>query len=1128
MLESMLINIFNTIFATLNLQIMRNLKKILLVVMAYFVALSASAQVTNGSISGFVRDSKSGDLGGASVEAVHEPSGTKYKTVSATTGKYHLPGLRIGGPYKLTISYVGLKTEVVSDIYIQLGEPSVIDVVMTDAKAQLQEVVVTGTARKGALISKDRKGTSTNINKRLLSSLPTLSRSITDFTKLTPQSNGTSFAGQDNRAINFTLDGSIFNNSFGLQALNGSQTNSTPISIDAIEEIQVNVSPYSLKDAGFTGASINAVTKSGTNTLHGGGFYNNRNESMVGKKAGAGGKQDVLTSAFDVKQFGGSLGGAIVKNKLFFFLNYEGERRTDPGTSFLANTGSNTGQSNVTRVLASDLDALSSFLQSKFNYTTGGYQNYPFLTRSDKALARFDWNINDKHKFSIRGNYLKSKRDVVISNSGSLGGARNSINAMSYANTAYEINNDIYSVIGQLNSRFSSKLNNEMTFGFTANRDYRAVKGGNFPTVDIQDGNNTTYISFGNDPFTPNNKLNTDTWQFSDNLTFYGGKHTIQAGINFESFSYLNGFTAQINGVYTFNSLADFYTSANAYIANPSMTSNPVPIKYTSAFSNLPGGAVWYAETKARNIGAYIQDEVELEKNFNITYGVRFEVPYFVGSGFANTQVDGYNFLNELGQPTKLSTSKLPTAKLMVSPRIGFNYDVNGDKKTQIRGGVGLFTGRPPFVFISNQVGNNGVQNGSISSTASSGSTAIPFRPTTPSSAPPGFTPNPAVPAPSYNIATSEETFRFPKVLRANLALDHKIYQDIVVGGEFVFTQSINNIFYYNANLVAPIGNFTGPDTRLRYAPNGSTSGGVTSLNTSASAIRINPNITDATVMKSGPYGGSINATIKIEKPLKAKGFGWLVAYNFGSARDYINPGSIASSSWTFNRSVNGNNRPDIAYSDNDQRNRLITSLNYRTEIGKFAALQLSFFSETKNWGRVTYTYSGDMNGDGVSGNDLMYVPKDQSEMNFQQYTVAGNVLTAQMQKDAFETYIGQDSYLKSHRGTYVERNGELMPYVTRFDLSAVVELFSNIGKNRHTIQLRGDIFDIGNLINHNAGTSYVVNNSSLLNFRGLDATGTPIYRYNTVNNSLNYGTYRKGTFTSDVWQAQVGIRYIF
>ncbi|MBY0480957.1 MAG: hypothetical protein K2Q21_06365, partial [Chitinophagaceae bacterium] len=196
--------------------------------------------------------------------------------------------------------------------------------------------------------------------------------------------------------------------------------------------------------------------------------------------------------------------------------------------------------------------------------------------------------------------------------------------------------------------------------------------------------------------------------------------------------------------------------------------------------------------------------------------------------------------------------------------------------------------------------------------------------------------------------------------------------------------------------------------------------------------------------------------------------------------------------------------------------------------IGKFAALQLSFFSETKNWGRVTYTYSGDMNGDGVSGNDLMYVPKDQSEMNFQQYTVAGNVLTAQMQKDAFETYIGQDSYLKSHRGTYVERNGELMPYVTRFDLSAVVELFSNIGKNRHTIQLRGDIFDIGNLINHNAGTSYVVNNSSLLNFRGLDATGTPIYRYNTVNNSLNYGTYRKGTFTSDVWQAQVGIRYIF
>jgi hypothetical protein len=1108
---------------------MLNLKRILLSAMAYLIAVSAMAQVTNGSITGSIRDAKSGPLAGASVEAIHEPSGTKYKTVSATTGRFNLPGLRIGGPYKITVSYVGLKTETVSDVYIQLGEPSVIDVALTDANAQLQEVVVTG-ARKGALISKDRKGTGTNINKRLLSSLPTLSRSITDFTKMTPQSNGTSFAGQDNRAINFTLDGSVFNNSFGLQALNGSQTNSTPISLDAIEEIQVNVSPYNLRDAGFTGASINAVTKSGTNTFHGTGFYNNRNEGLVGTKAGAQGKQDVVTTAFDVKQFGASFGGAIIKNKLFFFLSYEGERRTDPGTPFVASTGSNSG-GNVTRVKSSDLDAMSTFLQTKFNYNPGTYQDYSFLTTSDKGLGRIDWNINDKHKFSVRYNYLKSKKDIPISNSGSLGGSRNSINAMSFANTAYEINNDLYSVIGQLNSRFSSKLNNEIIFGYTANRDYRAVKGGDFPTVDIQDGNSNTYMSFGNDPFTPNNKLNTDTWQFSDNLTFYGGKHTVQAGISYESFDYLNGFTAQINGIYTFNSLADFYTSANAYLANPAMTTNPVALKYTSAFSNLPGGAVWYATTKARNIGAYIQDEVELEKNFNLTYGVRLEVPYFVGEGYANPQVDGYSFLNELGQTTKLSTSKLPTAKLMVSPRIGFNYDINGDKRIQVRGGAGLFTGRPPFVFISNQVGNNGVLNGSISQISATGTTSIPFRPTTPSSAPAGFVPNPLVPAPTYNIATSEESFRFPKVFRSNLAVDYKIYKDIVVGGELVFTQAINSIFYYNANLTAPVGTFNGPDQRVRYANPNAISGGVATLNTSTTAIRINPNITDATVMKSGTYGGSMSATFKIEKPVRAKGLGWMLAYNFGSAKDYINPGSIAFSSWQFNRSVNGNNRPDIAYSDNDLRNRLIANINYRTEIGKNAALQLSIFSETKNWGRVTYTYSGDMNGDGVQGNDLMYIPRNQAEMNFQQYSIGSGAtaqtFTVQMQKDAFETYINQDDYLKRNRGSYVERNGGLMPYLTRWDASAVLELFT-AGKNRHTIQLRADIFNIGNMIDNNAGVSYVVNNSSLLNFRGLDANGLPLYRYNTVNNALVYSTYRKGVFTSDVWQAQLGVRYIF
>lgn len=1086
------------------------------IVLLVAVHVTATAQVTSGTITGTVKDAKGAVLSGATVEAIHEPSGSKYKTVTGTSGKFNLPGLRVGGPYKLTITYVGFQVETVTDIYVQLGVPSSVEVGLRDNSTQLKEVTVAGTTRKGALISKEVKGTGTNINKRLIASLPTLSRSVTDITRLTPQSNGTSFAGQDNRAINFTLDGSIFNNSFGLSALNGGQTNSAPISLDAIEELQINLSPYNLKDAGFTGASINAVTKSGTNAFHGTGFYNNRNQGFVGTKAGIDGSQDVTVTKFDVKQYGVSVGGPIIKNKAFFFLNYEAERRTDPGTLNVASTGSNSG-GNVTRVRASALDSARNYLISKFGYNPGEYQGYDFLTKSDKAVARFDFNLSDKHKLSIRGNFLESKRDVQISNSGAFNGFRNGLNSMAFSNTTYEINNNIYGVIGQLNSRFSNRISNELTFGYTANRDFRASKGGDFPTVDIQDGTgstSTTYMTFGNDPFTPNNKLYTDTWQFSDNLTAYLGGHTLTAGISYESFKFLNGFTPQINGTYTFASLSDFIAAGDAYLANPNLTTSPVTLRnYQAAYSNLPGGAVWYATTRARQIAAYIQDEVTIDKKLNLTYGVRFEVPYFVGSGYVNTQVDGLSFVDENGNPTKLSTSKLPSTKLMISPRIGFNYDVNADKTIQVRGGMGLFTGRPSFVFISNQIGNNGVLNGSVNV---NNTTAYPFRPSAPANYS-NFIPNPGVAASSYNIATTQEDYRFPQVFRTNLAVDFKIYKDIVGSVEGLFTQSISNNYYYNANLKPATTTFAGPDNRPRFA-----GGTATRINAS------NPTITDATVLKSGAYGGSFNGTFKIEKPVRAKGLGWMVAYNFSSAKDYLSAGSIASSSWTGMRSVNGNNRPDLAFSDNDIRNRWITNINYRFEFGKTAALQISLFGQIQNQGRFSYTYSGDMNGDNVSGNDLIYVPRNQSEMNF----VANGAITVQQQKDAFDAYINQDEYLSKRRGQYAERNGALQPTIARFDLSVKLELFRNIGGNRNTIQLTGDIFNIGNMLNPKYGVADVINNSSPLASAGVDANGVPTFRMNTATvngvTGINYSTYRKGTSIADVWQAQFGVRYIF
>ena len=1091
---------------------------------ALFFTVTAFSQVTTGTIIGVVKNAEGKALGGASVEAVHEPSGSKYRTTTTSEGRYTLPSLRIGGPYTISVSYVGFEKQVINDIIVQLSEPTRADVLLLDANKQLQEVVVTGSL-KNTLISKDKKGTSTNINRRMLASLPTLNRSITDFTKFTPQASGTSFAGQDNRFINLTIDGSIFNNSFGLQALPGSQTNSTPISLDALEEIQVNISPYNLRELGFTGASINAVTRSGTNTFHGSGFYNTRNESFVGDRAGLDGKQDVVTTAFDVKQFGASIGGPIIKNKLFFFANYEGERRTDPGTQFVADRGTGSG-GNVTRVKATDLDALSKFMSENFGYETGGYENYSLITRSDKALLKFDWNINEKHKLSVRGNILKSKRDVPISGSGGFGNRNGNLLSMTYANSNYEINNDIYSGIAQLNSRFSSKFSNEMIFGYIANRDYRAEKSISFPTIDILDGNNVNYITLGSEPFTPNNLLDTDTWQFSDNANIYLGKHTLSVGMNYESFTFFNQFTPTVNGQYVFANLDSFYTSANASLADPNMALNPVNVRrYNLTYSNLEGGALWNAETKARNLGFYVQDDVTLDDKLSLTYGVRFDIPFFKGSGFVNTEVDGFSFVDEQGNPTKLSTSELPSAKLMISPRFGFNYDVFGNKKTQIRGGLGLFTGRPAFVWISNQIGNNGVQSGSIST---DNTRAYPFSPDVTRNIP--VIANPGTPAPSYNIATTEKAFRFPQVFRANLGIDQNIgLGGIIASAELIFTQSLSNVLYYNANLKPTTLTFAGPDNRPKFntfGANGQALSGAAFNN----AVRINPKITDATVLKSGPYGGSFMTTVKLEKPMrKPTGFGWMVAYNYGSTRDFMSAGSIGFSSWRDMRSVRGNNSVDISFSDNDTRHRVIGNLNYRVELAKTVGLQFSLGMQSQNQGRISYTISGDMNGDGLQGNDLIYIPKNQSEMNFEQYTLSGNTFTVQQQKDAFEAFIQQDGYLRENRGKYAERNGLLLPMVTRFDLSTMVEIFRNIGKQRHTIQLRADIFNVGNLINSAWGVGYTVNTTSPLAARGFNpATGVPVYRMNTVSNSLNYTTTRRGTGLIDVWQAQFGIRYSF
>lgn len=1085
------------------------MRRILLIVGIVLVAaFGAWAQgVTTATITGQVKDKDGEGLPGANIVALHLPSGTTYGSSSRVDGRFTLPGMRIGGPYKVTISFVGYQDYTQENIMLGLGQSYVLDAAMVETGVELQEVVIS----TNSIMNDERTGASTNIGVGTLNSMPTIGRSISDFTRLTPQANGRSFSGADSRFNNLTIDGSIFNNSFGLSDVPGGQTNSTPISLDAIQEVQVNIAPFDVRQGGFTGAGVNAVTRSGTNEISGSVFFNTRNEKFVGDKAKG---ENVVTQDFSVNQRGFRIGGPIIKDKLFFFINGEQERREDPATQYVAlRPGENDGGANVSRVLASDLEGLRSYLINTFNYDPGAYENYALETRSDKALIRLDYNMSQSSKFSLRYNYLKSSRDVPTSNSGSFNDRRDNGFAMNFQNANYVINNDINSIIAEHNF-LGNRFSNNVIAGFTANRDYRSSLGGTFPLVDILEGGRN-YTNFGYEPFTPNNILNTDTWQFQDNFTYYAGKHTLTAGLNFEAFKFENTFTPTYYGQFVYNSLQDFYDDTDNDPAN-----NPELRRYALTYSNLENSALPTATTQARQIGFYVQDELQVNDKFKVTAGLRVDIPSFKQTALENTQVAGYTFKDEYGNPIKVSTSQLPKAQTLWSPRVGFNWDVLGDRSIQVRGGSGVFSGRPAFVWISNQMGNNGILTGSVRDDNTTG--VYPFSSDVTAY---NLPPNPGQPASSYAIAVTDPNFKYPQTWKTNIAVDKQLPFGIIGSVEFIYNKEINNAIYINANLEPANGTLSGPDGRPTF-PGIGLSG--TAQN---NADRVNDNITDATLLKNTNKGRGYSATIKFERPM-ASGLTAMAAYNYSNTKDMMSSGSIAFSSWRDNFSVNGNNLPTLAYSNNDLRHRIILATSYRKEYAKHFASQISLFFQSQNQGRFSYRVNGDLNGDQATANDLMYVPNDANELNFEQYsvTVDGNpvVFTVEQQAAAFNQFIDQDEYLSTRRGQYAERNGALIPFVSTVDLSFVQEFFMDVKGKRNTLQFRVDVFNFGNLLSDKWGVGKTTVNTSPLQFRSINGEGEPVYRFSTVNNQLPTSTYRTRVTIDDVWQLQLGIRYIF
>jgi hypothetical protein len=1097
------------------------LKVVFSVLLSFITCLTFAQGVTSAEIAGLITDDKGEPLIGATVIAFHEPSGTQYGTSTREDGRFNILGLRVGGPYTITVQYVGFKDYEEKNISLSLGQSFQFSAKMKESNAVLDEIVVT--SDRGNILSSGRNGAGSNIKKEVLESMPTISRSLGDFLRYVPQSrsssvastagSGTSFAGQDSRFNNLTIDGTLFNNSFGLASAPGGQTNSTPISLDAIEEIQVSLAPYDVRQGGFTGAGVNAVTRSGTNKTQGSVFYAGRNQDYVGTKAAG---TNVVTNKFDVKQIGGRLGGALIKNKLFYFINYEQETRTDPATSFIASRGGNSG-SNVTRVLASDLDALSAFLKTKFNYDAGAYENYSLATESKKGLAKIDYNINKANKLSVRFNFLKSHRDVPASNSGVISGNRSgNLTALNFANSNYIINNDLYSGIIELNTVLGTKLSNNAQIGFTANRDYRSSGGGVFPLVDIlKDG--TTYTTFGYEPFTPNNILNTDTWQFKDDLTMYKGKHKITAGINFEAFKFDNTFTPTYYGQYVYNSLDEFYKAANG-------DNSIATRRYALTYSALPGHALPTATTKAYQPGIYIQDRIALmHERLSLTYGLRADMPFFGNTALNNPEVETFTFKDAAGAPLKLSTSKLPGAKVLFSPRVGFNWDVNGDRSWQIRGGTGIFSGRPAFVWISNQVGNNGKLTGSYSFDNTKN---YPF-----SSNVGAYIPENATAPSSYNIAVTDPNFKFPQLLRTNIGMDMKLPLGLVGTLEGIFSKNLNQVYYINANLVPSTASYSGVDNRPLYAGIGSNGLALTgaALN---NAIRINPKITDAILLTNTNKGYTYSLTAQVQKQF-AHNFFFTAAYNFAEAKDLMTAGSIAFSSWRDNPSLLGNNLQALAFSDNDQRHRIIAGMFYKINWAKWGATGFNLGFQSGNQGRLSYIVNGDINGDALTANDLMFIPKSVSDLTFEQYTAgsgaSAHTVTVDAQKAAFESFVSSSPYLDSHRGQYAERNGALLPWLTTIDASIVQDFNVMVAGQKNTLQIRLDLVNAGNLINNKWGVSTIPVSVNPLQFRSKNANNQPVYRLTEItNNVLPTQATISGSRITDVWQIQLGARYIF
>ena len=1076
-----------------------------LIAMMVFTVSSAMAQLTTSSMAGKVA-ANGEELIGAVVEAVHTPSGTRYTTVSNEKGMFAINGMRVGGPYEVAVKYIGYETKTFTGITLELGETYNLNASMSEDAVQLADVVVTAQATK---FTTEKTGASTNITNRQITAMPSVSRSITDYTRLSPYGgNGMTFGGADGRTANFTVDGANFNNNFGLSGnLPGG---GNPISIEAIEEMQVVISPYDVRQTNFIGGGVNAITMSGTNTFKGAAYIYHRNENMRGDAID--GEQIGGARAKDRKTtYGFKLGGPIIKDKLFFFVNGEMDKTPTIANRWRASENGVADADNyISRATVADLQKVSDHLKSKYGYDTGSFSNFPADESNYKLLARVDWNINDMHKVALRYNFTKNRAwnapNASSMDGGTrMSGGRTSQYAMSYANSMYAMDNLVHSFSLDLNSRFSDKISNQLLATFSKLDDVRASNSEDFPFIDILK-DNQNYIAAGYELFTYNNAVHNTIWNIKDDVTAYLGAHKVTGGILFEHQMADNQYMRNGTGYYRYTSLDDFLSGAA-----------PEVVCLTYGYNGETSPA---ARVSFNKVSLYGQDEWNISDNFKLTYGLRLD-SWFYNNGDLMTNKKIYDLTYMVdGEERHIDTGKWPGSKVSVSPRIGFNWDVFGDKSFKVRGGTGLFTGRLPLVFFTNMPTNSGMVQYqaqiNAKNAAAKGFTMDEFaggvlRRTEllDKLAQLGYpmTIDPTQGSIPSSISAVDPDFKMPQVWKSSLAFDYSVPVSfpLSVTVEGIVNKTVNaaSIRDWSMKDAGGFARFNGVDNRPIYPTN----------------FRQG---TKAFILEntSRGYGWSASATINARP---AEWLSVMAAYTHTVSKEVTSlPGSAAESAFTYVPTVQGPNNIHLHNGVNVTPDRFVASVTAHDKGNNHYSLIYETWRGGYNYSFMT---TNDMNGDGYNY-DAIYIPTDaqveKGEFRF----------VSEDDKTRFMDYVHGNSYLKNHQGEYAEGYSLYSPWVHRIDFSYKHDFKFNVGNTKHTIQVGFDVKNLLNFFNSSWGVSKYLNpaigsDARILKYEGVDAEGYATFSTPAAI-SKDTQTFVLNHAIGQCWYASIGVKYIF